>query len=95
MVQAFGAAAADPRALHPGGPWKLPRLSEEFTLPDINWKPKKGPIKTTLLLKGDYRGFHVSLEECQSLGAWAVRFRGLGVGVCGLGLRVWGLRLRA
>ena len=25
---------------------------------------KKGPIKTTVLLKGDYMGFHVSLGEC-------------------------------
>ena len=28
------------------------------------WKPKKGPIKTTVLLKGGYMGFHVSLREC-------------------------------
>ena len=26
--------------------------------------PKKGPIKATVLLKGDYMGFHVSLGEC-------------------------------
>ena len=31
----------------------------------LTWKPKKGPIKTTVLLKGDYMGFHVSLEECR------------------------------
>ena len=30
----------------------------------LTWKPKKGPIKTTVLLKGDYLGFHVSLGEC-------------------------------
>ena len=30
----------------------------------LTWKPKKGPIKTTVLLKGDYMGFHVSLGEC-------------------------------
>ena len=32
----------------------------------LTWKPKKGPIKTTVLLKGDYMGFHVSLGECNS-----------------------------
>ena len=30
----------------------------------LTWKPKKGPIKTTVLLKGDHMGFHVSLGEC-------------------------------
>ena len=29
----------------------------------LTWKPKKGPIKTTVLMKGDYMGFHVSLGE--------------------------------
>ena len=28
------------------------------------WKFKKGPIKTTVLLRGDYMGFHVNLGEC-------------------------------
>ena len=28
---------------------------------------QKGPIKTTVLLKGDYMGFHVSLGECNCL----------------------------
>ena len=28
------------------------------------WKPKKGTIKTTGLLKGGYMGFHVNLGEC-------------------------------
>ena len=33
------------------------------------WKSsKKGPIETTVLLKGDYMGFHVSLWECTSQG---------------------------
>ena len=32
----------------------------------LTWKPKKGPIKTTVLLKGGYMGFHVSLGECIS-----------------------------
>ena len=31
----------------------------------LTWKPKKGPIKTTVLLKGGYMGFHVSLGECK------------------------------
>ena len=26
----------------------------------LTWKPKKGPMKTTVLLKGYYMGFHVS-----------------------------------
>ena len=30
----------------------------------LTWKPKKGPKKTTVLLKGGYMGFHVSLGEC-------------------------------
>ena len=29
------------------------------------WKPKRGPIKTTVPLKWAYRGFHVSLGECK------------------------------
>ena len=33
----------------------------------LTWKPKKGPIKTTVLLKGGYMGFHVSLGECMHL----------------------------
>ena len=43
---------------------------------NLIWKPKKGPIKTTVLLKGHYMGFHVSFGECmgsgqQLLGRWA------------------------
>ena len=34
----------------------------------LTWKPKKCPLKTTVLLKGNYMGFHVSLGECISLG---------------------------
>ena len=30
----------------------------------LTWKPIKGPIKTTVPLKGVYMGFHVSLGEC-------------------------------
>ena len=44
------------------GAWEL--LATR-TLPETNMEtPKKGPIKTTVLLvllKGDYMGFHVSL----------------------------------
>ena len=39
----------------------------------LTWKPKKGPIKTTVLLKGDYMGFHVSLGECKSFCELPVR----------------------
>ena len=31
----------------------------------LTWKPKKGPIKTTVLLTRYYMGFHVSLGECR------------------------------
>ena len=31
--------------------------------------PKKGPTKTTVLVKGDYTGFHVSLGECRGCGS--------------------------
>ena len=34
----------------------------------LTWKPKKGPTKTAVLLKGDYVGFHVSLGECILVG---------------------------
>ena len=44
----------------------------------LTWKPKRGPIKTTVTLKWGYMGFHVSLGECR---------------VQGLGLRAWGLQL--
>ena len=33
----------------------------------LTWKPQKGPIKTTVLLKGGYMGFHVSLGEYNPL----------------------------
>ena len=32
----------------------------------LTWKPKKGPIKTLVLLNGDYMGFHVNLGECKA-----------------------------
>ena len=36
----------------------------EFENIQVTWKPKKGSIKTTVLLKGDYMGLDVSLGEC-------------------------------
>ena len=33
----------------------------------LTWKPNKSPRKTTVLLKGDSMGFHVSLGECTSM----------------------------
>ena len=33
----------------------------------LTWKPKRGPVKTTVLLNWGYMGFHVSLGECNSL----------------------------
>ena len=45
----------------------LPELNP-LKLPSrkLTWKPQKGPIKTTVLLKGGYMSFHVSLGECTS-----------------------------
>ena len=34
----------------------------------LTWKPKRGPIKTTVPLKWSYMGFHVSLGECRIQG---------------------------
>ena len=34
---------------------------------ELTWKPKKGPIKTTVPLKGGNLGFHVSLGECSCI----------------------------
>ena len=44
----------------------------------LTWKPKKGPVKTTVSLNGNYMGFHVSLGEC---------IQGLGLGFEGSGFR--------
>ena len=41
-----------------------------ITLPETNMEIQKGPIKTTVLLKGDYMGFHVSLGECKGFFGW-------------------------
>ena len=30
----------------------------------LTWRPKKGPMKTTVPLKWGYVGFHVSFQEC-------------------------------
>ena len=38
--------------------------SQLTTLPETNMEKRKGPIKATVLLKGDYIGFHVNLGEC-------------------------------
>ena len=35
-----------------------------FTLLETNMDTPRGPMKTTVLLKGDYMDFHVSLGEC-------------------------------
>ena len=35
---------------------------------ELTWKPKRGPIKTTVPLKRGYMGFHVSLGECRVSG---------------------------
>ena len=42
----------------------------------LTWKPKRGPIKTTVSLKRGYMAFHVSLGECTVL----VRLLGTGLG---------------
>ena len=46
----------------------------------LTWKPKKGPIKTTVPLKGSYMGFHVSLGEYT--GSWGRAFACLGKSFC-------------
>ena len=57
-----------------------PELFKSDLIPSwkLTWKPKKGPMKTTVLLKGGYMGFHVSLGECNLL---------VGL-VCPIGFRV-------
>ena len=44
---------------------KLPDYGHIVHSRKLTWKPKKGPTKTTVLQKGDYMGFHVSLGECK------------------------------
>ena len=41
----------------------------------LTWKPKRGPIKTTVPLQWGYMGFHVSLGECSSRHFWYVSLR--------------------
>ena len=36
--------------------------------PETNLQTQKGPIQTTVTLKGVRMGFHVSLGECRGLG---------------------------
>ena len=43
-------------------------LTSQIHSRKLTWKPQKGPIKTTVLIKGGYMGFHVSLGECIPLG---------------------------
>ena len=43
------------------------QYEKEPTPLETNMETKRGPIKTTVLLKGHYMGFHVSLGECNSL----------------------------
>ena len=40
-------------------------LENPYTPGKKNWKPIRGPMKTTVPLKGVYMGFHVSLGECK------------------------------
>ena len=35
----------------------------------LTWKPKRGPVKTTVPLNWGYMGFHVSLGECKLYGS--------------------------
>ena len=54
----------------PSSPWmlgkvfSLKRHHQKIHSRKLTWKPKKGSTKTTVCLKGDYMGFHVSLGEC-------------------------------
>ena len=71
MIDAFGSTLPD---LEPYGQNLRLRQHEQevckcgFCLPSrkLTWKPKKGPIKTTVPLNRGYTGFHVSLGECIS-----------------------------
>ena len=47
--------------------WPFPlgrRAQVEVHSWKLTWKPKRGPIKTTVPLKWGYMGFHVCLGEC-------------------------------
>ena len=46
--------------LREGGSFSSPYIPSR----KLTWKPKKGSIKTIVLSKGGYMGFHVSLGEC-------------------------------
>ena len=53
---------------------KAPNPSEAYSRKLI-WKPKKGPLNTTVPVKGGYMGFHVSLGSVRMFlrsQAWAV-----------------------
>ena len=44
---------------------------------ELTWKPKRGPMKTPVPLKGGYMGFHVSLGECRELRISGLKVQGL------------------
>ena len=50
--------------------WKGFMLGFKGLIPSrkLTWKPKKGPLKTTVPLKWGYMGFHVSFGECMVWG---------------------------
>ena len=43
---------------------------------ELTWKPNRGPIKTTVLSKGGYMGFHVSFGECIYLVGFQISCQG-------------------
>ena len=55
----------------------------------LTWKPKKGPRKTTVLLKGYYMGFMLvwgSVYRCVHLGVNGARYGEAGLFICILDL---------
>ena len=65
-VEVVGGHPPPPDRVAPPTVWfAIPQPgSGEVPSRKLTWKPKRGPIKTTVLLKGGYRGFHVTLGEC-------------------------------
>ena len=51
-----------------GGTRLIPGFSWCLHSWKLTWKPKRGPIKTTVPLKWGYMDFHVSFWECKVLG---------------------------
>ena len=62
----------------------MPQTTKDLHSGKLTWKPKKGPIKTTVLLKGDYIGFRVSLGECIGAASLSSNKRFIISGVGGL-----------